>query len=151
MSKQAPYDINKVMNEIKGLRTENLNVNHRKERNPSEHIIVTLKKPDQYGNHKEIVTIDVFHPKHYRTGMERVHCCMWVHDSSTDTHLSGSGWACGCGYHKTSAAIDEAFSSAGIEMQRSFGGCGDSPVRVAIAALMKALGYRKNQYIVTSR
>ena len=151
MSNRAPYDHNKVTNDLKGLRIENLNASHRKERNPSEHIIVTAKKADQYGNHKEVITIDVFHPLRYRTGIERVTACMWVHNSATDTHLSGSGWAGGCGYHKTSAAIDDAFQSAGIELQASFSGCGDSPTMEAVRAVMKALGYRKNQYIITKR
>ena len=88
-----------------------------------------------------------------------VYCSVWVH--AADCYISGSGKAGGWGYHKESAAFEEALTSAGVELYadrygdqygqegrpKSYrchvGGCGQGSVDLACEALARALGYRK--------
>ena len=82
-----------------------------------------------------------------------VHASIWVHGKGK--WFSGHGSAGGYGYHKESAAICDAITSAGIELRgdvygredtnkRAYiGGAGDSAIREAIGAITRALGYRK--------
>jgi len=76
-----------------------------------------------------------------------------------DRSFMGHGRAGGYGYHRVSAAIQEAITSAGIELFGSpyssrgekpnfrkracIAGVGDSAVRHALEAIARALGYRK--------
>lgn len=92
-----------------------------------------------------------------------VYCALWVH--SGDTYTTGRGVASGYGYHKSSAAIASAISSAGIELYGSayghpvngdtpaqtrkllkqrahIGGCGDSSIDCALLAIAYAIGSR---------
>lgn len=131
-----------------GTRTENLNVKHRREGNPGYSIQVILKDDNAYDH--ALLTIDVFEPKNYRTGMERITACVWFHDSTSNIYLSGSGYAGGCGYHKPSAAINAAFNSAGIDCD-SFSGHGDSAVKDTIYALMTVQGYDRSDYVLAWR
>ena len=75
-----------------------------------------------------------------------VYCSIWVH-TADGRDYSGSGSAGGGGYHKTSAALDSAVSSAGIKMAKRFGGCGDGPSNLALQAIAKAAGYRKTTIV----
>lgn len=91
-----------------------------------------------------------------------VYCNLWVHGENF--YVSGSGSAGGYGYHKVSAAFDDALSSAGIELygtshsrfgeiedlsKRCYvGGVGDSAVDTALKAITQALGYRGKAVIV---
>ena len=99
-----------------------------------------------------------------------VHCSLWVQSVKgqdwTDgyTSTSGKGTAGGYGYHKSSAAVAFAISSAGIELwgtpyghpvnqekpadmrkrmkQRAhIGGCGQGSIEVALSAIAYAAGY----------
>jgi len=62
-------------------------------------------------------------------------------------HCSGRGSAGGCGYHKESAAIEDAFTSAGFSFAGHFGGCGDTPAELAIEAAARFLGWTKGNVI----
>lgn len=82
-----------------------------------------------------------------------VYCSIWVHGShnsesrsvrpyiSICKDWSGRGTAGGGGYHKESAALDDAIRSAGIVMDSHFGGCGEGAMRHALTAIAVALGY----------
>lgn len=48
-----------------------------------------------------------------------VYCSIWVNDRKTGTFAAGNGAAGGYGYHKESAALASALSSAGIELYGS--------------------------------
>ena len=72
-------------------------------------------------------------------GASPVYCSMWVHCSPY--HVSGRGVAKGYGYHKASAAFQEACNSAGIELSQPVDGRGDSMVREALFAMGEALGF----------
>ncbi len=71
---------------------------------------------------------------------------LWAHNRDHTVHLHGSGRAGGYGYcNKESAAACEAFSSAGIELERHFSGCGESPMIKAVEALAKKLGWKTGE------
>ena len=69
----------------------------------------------------------------------RVYASLWVHGNGV--HCAGFGWAGGYGYHKASAATSEAFDNAGITLDESISGCGNSAICDALHALGLALGY----------
>lgn len=71
----------------------------------------------------------------------KVYASIWVHDSTHNIFTSGKGSAGGYGYHKTSAAVDEAIQSAGIELSQGISGVGDSAIKEALVAIVRALGY----------
>ena len=149
MSIYAQY--NKVTNDIKGLTDDThkfkFNGNHRRWGNPGYTISTILKKDNEYD--ASTVKVEVYEPKRYRTGMENITCCVFVNDSRSGTHIRGSGSAGGCGYHKESAASGDAIRNAGIELKDSIDGVGDRAVEEAICQIMRALGYRRNQYVLT--
>lgn len=84
-----------------------------------------------------------------------VYAAIWIHGNGR--FLAGHGKAGGYGYHKESAAIDEAITSAGISLfgspynapdgdpsrKASIAGVGDSAIHSALAAIGAALGYEK--------
>ncbi len=75
-----------------------------------------------------------------------VYASIWVY--SDTVNVSGTGSAGGGGYHKESAAIDEAIKSAGIKLSKSIHGAGESAIREALTAITRALGYRGKLIIV---
>jgi hypothetical protein len=100
-----------------------------------------------------------------------VYCSLWVHDLQKGVfYISGHGSAGGYGYHKESAAMQEALDSAGIELYGSayvsgtektyrgepvdykkkarINGRGDSSMREAILAIGEALGYTRKQMTI---
>lgn len=58
------------------------------------------------------------------------YACLWINHEKI--HASGSGKAGGYGYHKPSAAADEALNSAGIILENSISGAGDDAIREAL-------------------
>lgn len=86
-----------------------------------------------------------------------VYASIWISAPDKNIYCAGHGSAGGYGYHKESAAIQEAITSAGIELtgdvygrndekknkRADIGGVGDSAVRAAIDAIARAAGYRK--------
>ena len=78
-----------------------------------------------------------------REGASNCYCCVWIHGD--DLHGSGGGKAGGYGYHKESAALEEALSAAGIRMSEGIGGRGDQAMLEALEVLARAVikGKRK--------
>ena len=68
-----------------------------------------------------------------------VYASIWVR--STDHETSGTGKASGYGYHKQSAAIDEAIRSAEIELDEDISGRGDSAIEESLEAIAATLGF----------
>lgn len=69
-----------------------------------------------------------------------VYATIWIHG---ENYASGTGSAGGGGYHKESAAIGEAITSAGIQLKHRIDGVGDSAIRDALEAITKHFGYHK--------
>lgn len=61
---------------------------------------------------------------------------VWVYPLNT----SGHGKASGCGYHKASAAMQAAITSAGITLTEDIDGRGDSAIDSALRAIAIATG-----------
>lgn len=77
-----------------------------------------------------------------RRGSSVVYCSVWVSPPLTSPLLCTSGYAKagGCGYHMESAALEEAFASAGIQFDTAFGGAGEAAMKAAIEAVAAYLG-----------
>ena len=74
-------------------------------------------------------------------GASPVYCSLWVRCSPCN--VSGRGKAGGYGYHKASAAFQDACDSAGIELSQPVDGRGDESVREAMFAIGAALGFER--------
>ena len=74
-------------------------------------------------------------------GASPVYCALWVHCSPY--YVSGRGKAGGYGYHKASAAFQDACDSAGIELSQPVDGRGNDMVREALYAIGAALGFEQ--------
>ena len=112
----------------------------------------------QNGELVEAITVRTYwNPR--GSGMQPVRASVWcVPFERSDEWRNGRGTAGGCGYHKSSAAIAEAFDNAGIEFWGSaykyhnekvsfknrvhFGGTGDTAYPEIFKAAAKALGYK---------
>lgn len=71
-----------------------------------------------------------------------VYCCIWI--KGKKHHASGAGKAGGYGYHKPSAALQEAIKTAGFKLSENISGRGDSAMHDAIESLAKTVtGLRK--------
>ena len=69
-----------------------------------------------------------------------VYCSVWIR-TRDGRHLSGRGSASGYGYHKQSAALDDALRSAGVSLAVPIHGAGESAMRQALIAVARAAGY----------
>jgi hypothetical protein len=114
------------------------NSNHRKEKSPVEFesYIVIDKNAETWtdGTIAEPIVLRLYHT----TG--RAYACLWI--NCGDIHTSGSGYAGGYGYHRGSAAAQEAINNAGIVLDSAIVGRGDSATREAMMALAAACGIK---------
>ena len=76
------------------------------------------------------------------------YACVWLHVVGYGTCAHGSGKAGGYGYHRSSAAAESAFRSAGMVFNQSFSGCGDSMTREAVKAAGEYLSNGKPVFVV---
>lgn len=74
----------------------------------------------------------------YGTGNKNF-ACLWI--SGQDRR--GSGSAGGCGYHRPSAAAQEAINNAGIALAQPIDGRGEEAMRDALLAIAKALKIKR--------
>ena len=82
-------------------------------------------------------------------GASPVYCSLWVRCSPY--YVSGRGKAGGYGYHKASAAFQDACDSAGIELSQPVDGRGDELVREAMFAIGAALGFERTGLHICER
>lgn len=76
------------------------------------------------------------------------YACVWLHVAGYGTYAHGSGKAGGYGYHRSSAAAESAFRSAGMIFNQSFSGCGDTMTREAVQAAGEYLSNGAPVYVV---
>lgn len=69
----------------------------------------------------------------------RNYCGFWLNAGSH--HAAAIGKAAGYGYHRPSAALEDALSRAGIVCDDTIGGCGESAMRDAIRAVCDSAGF----------
>jgi hypothetical protein len=90
------------------------------------------------------------------------YACLWVYGEG-NFYASGSGKAGGWGYHKTSAAVDDAIDSAGFELYGSpyndgreqnykkrcnISGVGDSAIESALMAIAKTASRKRKLHLI---
>lgn len=74
----------------------------------------------------------------YGTGNKNF-ACLWIRGQDR----RGSGSAGGYGYHRPSAAVQEAITNAGISLANPIDGAGEEAVREALLAISKALKVKR--------
>ena len=118
-----------------------LNINHRKEDKLSKQFTVLVNGRDYEGRPclDELITLRIYWTN------SRAYACIWIRGRKNEFYASGSGFAGGYGYHKESAAMEEALESAGIviDYRDSISGRGESAMESALMAIARKLGYRK--------
>lgn len=69
----------------------------------------------------------------------RSYACFWLYGREKGC-VSGGAYAGGYGYHRKSAAAEEAFLRAGIRLDSHIGGHGDGAITEALTAIGHACG-----------
>lgn len=98
-------------------------------------VISLSAKPYPNGEIHEPITLRI-----YGTGRKN-YACLWI--NSSPIHTSGSGSAGGGGYHRQSAAADEAIRNAGFTLDVAIDGMGDGEIREALLAIAKCLKIKR--------
>lgn len=86
-----------------------------------------------------VVTARLYWPG--RDGASPCYACVWIHGNGA--HGNGSGKAGGYGYHKESAAIGAALTSAGVTLRDDIDGRGDQATFAALEAVARAVTGRR--------
>lgn len=100
--------------------------------------VVTVSK----GELREVVTCRVYMGR--SRSASTVYASLWANNGEQWT--AGHGQAGGYGYHKESAAIDDAIRSAGFKLSHSVSGTGEH--ESALKACARAMGYRGKLLLV---
>lgn len=97
--------------------------------------VYALDMPDYNGEPRELVCLRLYatEARHY--------ACIWI--QGNDVYGYGGGNASGYGYHRASAAAQEAIRDAGITLDEYIDGRGDEAIRAALKAIAEAAGSRK--------
>ena len=95
--------------------------------------------PGNYANGelKAVVTLRIYGTAARNTA------CLWTHGNPNcpEHFRQGSGEAGGCGFHRPSAAAQEAIQNAGFVLSRKIDSCGDEAMREAVLAIAAAIGF----------
>lgn len=126
-----------------------INVNHRKESHfTKQYTAVVFNGQSAY----DAVTLRI-----YATDAKS-YCCLWVNDNCSwvkgcrdSYYRAGSGSAGGYGYHRASAAAQEAISNAGITLSEDINGRGDAAIEEAVHAIAAAIWDADRYYIHVTR
>lgn len=89
-----------------------------------EYIVVSPKL-------EQVITCKLYQP------VDTAYACLWVHMAD---YPSGTGKAGGYGYDKASAAVQEAYTAAGYQLQRSIDGAGEEAIIGALLAIAEYHG-----------
>lgn len=96
--------------------------------------IITIDQDAANPRHRVWVPVDL---RLYGTGRTNS-ACLWI--SHAGTYKTGSGSAGGYGYHRASAAAQEAIENAGVKLAQRIDGVGDNAIDDALCAIADALG-----------
>ena len=125
------------------------NINHRKENHfTQQYTAVVFNGQCAY----DAVTLRI-----YATDAKS-YCCLWVHDNCSwvkccrdSYYRNGSGSAGGYGYHRASAAAQEAINNAGIILSEDIAGRGDAAIEEAVRAIAVVMWGADGYYIHVTR
>jgi hypothetical protein len=82
---------------------------------------------------------------YYSASGARNYACLWI--LRDGFYASGSGKAGGYGYHRPSAAAQEAFTRAGVKLAEPIDGRGDSEIEYAMRALADHMGIARSMIL----
>lgn len=120
------------------------NRNHRKEGKCffESYSILTFDKAEKSPRHRAHTPVEL---RLYGTGNQNF-ACLWVRvpgvKGKAEVYTQGSGRAGGYGYHRPSAAANEAISNAGFALDQDIGGVGDDAIEEALCAMADSLGIK---------
>lgn len=120
-------------------KVKGFNRNHRKENNfLSEYLVIQPKYNllNESIEMKQVISLRI-----YGTNAMN-YACLWVY---ANDYKSGSGSAGGYGYHRPSAAAEEAINAAGYSLDESISGVGESAIKKALNAICKLEGFKDCQ------
>jgi hypothetical protein len=89
-------------------------------------VVIGIEK----GEPVELATARIY--KGRSANASRVYASLWLRGGN---YASGSGWAAGYGYHRDSAALEEAIRSAGVKLGAKIEGRGDRAMLEALEAI----------------
>lgn len=117
------------------------NINHRKEKGFYKEYLVICPQTDErkrelYGNLKQVISCRM-----YATGATN-YCALWVYG---ENYKSGTGKAGGYGYHRESAAAQDAINATGYELEKSISGVGEIAIESALKAICELEGFKDVQ------
>lgn len=115
------------------------NISTRKEEHFSREIVALSLDNDYL---RPVVTCRIYatNAMHY--------ACIWIAGKTINT--SGTGRAGGYGYHRASAAVQDAITHSGIDLDESISGRGDSAIEYAIKALAELASPESKCYLHTA-
>lgn len=131
--------------------------NNARSLSPEKETIKTVKILGKRAGHDVAVMAEARFYMARSSRASTVYCSLWVHG---DKYTSGHGKAGGYGYHRESAALQDAIESAGIELRgcnyaqwghsetpnykriAHIDGCGDNSMEMALMAIARAAGAR---------
>ena len=105
--------------------------------------IYTLTAVAFHADHDTVEPVSVRIYRGRSRNASRVLATVWLNGKGRD-HAAGHGKAEGYGYHKTSAAMQEAIDSAGVKLSEPIDGRGDGAMLDATKALASLLGYTED-------
>lgn len=104
---------------------------HRREKNFQEEFSVIAWNGEKF---QSVITLRVYGTQ------AKNYACLWV--SNGGVYANGSGSAGGYGYHRPSAAVEEAMERAGIRLEKHIGGVGDTAIIGGLNAICEYLGIK---------
>lgn len=107
------------------------NVNHRKEQHFTQSYVGLATVS---GEIEKVVDLRI-----YETAA-RAYACIWIFGAGKMGNVfSGSGYASGYGYHRSSEAASQAIRNAKVELSERIGGMGHGAIEAAVLAITKAV------------
>lgn len=100
-----------------------------------------------YKNNPELIDCRLYMGRSSSSSV--VYCAIWI--SCANQYITSKGSAGGYGYHKMSAAVDDALYNAGFKFDEGIDGRGNEAIKEALLAVCEHFGYnRERLYIVES-
>lgn len=123
-----------MKNAVIGFKPENNSLGSYRKEKAGLHRQYTLVNLDSEGflRGEQLAIVRVYWPR------EQAFACVWLH--TKDAYAIGKGKAGGYGYCKESAAIDQALRDAGLQLEHSIHGVGQSAIKEALHAWARFVG-----------
>ena len=132
---------------MKAIFDQQKHLDNAKNMNGEKELVRRIVVVDDAGSKRTIVDCRFYMGR--RSNAPNVYCSIWAngHINNERLWLSGHGKAGGGGYHKPSAAMQNAITAAGFTLTDDDGGsmsicgCGEEAMHDAAVAIAAALGY----------